>query len=1361
MASKKKKRQANRWFLEPIGRRDNETGARVPAKMKPFLVYDIESKDGDTQKGGFTRPFACGVFVPDSGSYESLHGEPYREFRNEPHLKERPWRRRHIEPGGCYDKLLNFVLTPRFAGHIVYAHFGGNFDHLFTLAWLRAHDDEFGFEVIPVQSSIQVLRVWRWPDEPGSEPKETWDFLDTHKLLPMALAKACKAFRVPNKLDMNFDRHEDDPEWYPYLRRDNEALALVMQRMYSMVHDVLGGEIGITTPSTSMKLFRRQFLGEHGVVEKIPRHAHFHDCQKAKLPFDAPDGCRGCLHDFIRRGYYGGRTEIFRLFGTRLHYFDINSSYVAAMKRDMPIGDKWVEEVNSNGCGIRWGRVRRPDHPKGQHAGFAEVTVYIPETCPIPPLPHKDKTTNKLIFPTGTFHGVWSLEELQLLNDPLVQGRILWTGKVVYYKLEPCFEHMVNQLWKLRDTGSPNYDPGLSELAKLLGNGLYGKFAMRQERTTMVFSKKDRAAGSCFLCGGVARLCGDELPEDAPPKPEVEKLLCRSCEGSKSANPADPDCDVWYQAKLTDAPYIMPHISAHITALARVRLWQFMRTAVRTETGTRAARDITEGDVVISEGRPHLVLQADRFEQTLLDGDLDALDPRVELVLRDLDDEVGDRPFLLEPDEPVVTGGRIYYSDSVTGDRTTVVQDPEGSVHVLPFEQLWERSVPVVSGDEKSRASLAGWKALSSTGWSPIEQILRHRSGKETHLVTTKEGQTEVTADHGIMVDGVATSPLEFVQAKAAFTRVPAPPVTVCSRVDLFEIVRGYRYQRELKKAGPPGKDVRETYIETYAFEVDPERADRVRMKPTTWMQNARELEPISFRRFYDEGSPELHALLRVVGMFVSDGSVSIPGKTTDTRYMWSICKADLPWMKQLHMDVAVLTDAHVPDPFWSDTVWLLRSGTMAMSHFWAAMCGVGHLEKKFPSFCFHLAPQDADVLLSALEKGDGSRTPEGQMKFTTTSQVLAAGLSFLLSQHDLEHGFWYRPSKRSWDVRTRPKGSARKGRTIGHSVTAAIADAWVYDLSVAGSHTFVDGLGQVLLHNTDSIITDAYLPKTSCKCGHGWGEHPADGACSVDECKCKAWQPYIWGTGKNLGEMKDEYPGERLNYLAVQPKVYLLEKISHNEAVAAQKALLARLAAGELPADEAEALRERWANAKQEAALVKAQQDAAFGTYAKEEFYSPSKLDPIAMNAYEKVTMKGFPPDMRTKKNLERLRGGAVDWDAIAKGTMGEVGPGEGLEWTQLEKVRTLARRGFIEPPRLRERCRECKWEGERCAQFCEECAADKGPIPVSKSFKSEYDKRLVVSDGSGRTRARVLNDPIGGPREDDFGFSGEQAAE
>jgi hypothetical protein len=525
----------SRDFLEPL---------TSSVKRKKFCVYDIESKADDTQDAGFTRPFLV-------GTYDSTEDE-YVEFRNLAHLSNRDWWERHILPGGCIDQLLNYLLSPRFNGYNIYAHNGGSFDHLFLLAWLTAHRDEFGFEVVPVQSSIQKIDVWRHPEHADEKPKEKWTFLDSMKLLPMGLERACKTFGLPGKVTHDLNMEENDPHWSEYLQQDCFALSEVLNKAHDLIETVLGGEVGMTTPATSMKLFRRQFLGRGGAPSRIPRFAHWPECKNRRATKHGPAECPGCFHEWVRRAYYGGRTELFKTYGEGLHYYDINSSYVAAMRETMPAGNREVTDH------LDW---RRHEH----FVGFVECTVRIPEDCYLPPLPHRDEETGKLIFPVGMFTGVWDCEELKLLEHPSVRGEIVHVQKVVWFKRQHLFVDMVDKLYGLRDKNRADYDEGLSALAKLLGNGLYGKFGMKQDRTTVVFAKEVADEKTmCFLCGKT--------------KKETE-FVCRECDGSTPAN-GDPTASVWYQKKHVDAPYIIPQIAAHITTLARVRLWRFMRMAL-------------------------------------------------------------------------------------------------------------------------------------------------------------------------------------------------------------------------------------------------------------------------------------------------------------------------------------------------------------------------------------------------------------------------------------------------------------------------------------------------------------------------------------------------------------------------------------------------------------------------------------------------------------------------------------------------------------------------------------------------------------------------------------------------------------
>lgn len=1013
MSSRKKKPQP---YLLP---------KRGAIRRRPYIVYDIESKDGDTQAAGFTRPFLVGSLVgSDLFGPEATGLGEYKFFDNDPRLrasKDIPWDRRHIERGGCVDRFLSWLFyeLPRemmrakreAAGEvydgdeqdtrqiIVYAHNGGKFDHLHLIPWLEEHRSDFGFgavefEIIPVQSSIQEMQVWV-----AGEKKPRWLFRDSLKLLNMGLERACKSFGVKGKIEHDLGLPEDSPLWESYLRQDNVALYKVMERVHDLVEGRLGGEVGMTTPATSMNLFRRKYM-----KRKIPRHQHFPECDgfvADEIPFDFEymtprKECMGCCHDFFREGYYGGRTELHRLHGENLHYYDINSSYVAALCEPMPVGVRFMAEGE-----IDW-RMRA-----NGWIGFADVDVEIPETCDVPPLPYKHPN-GKLMFPTGRFSGVWDVDELQLLEDDHVQGQILKVRRVVWIRGETIFKEMMLELYKLRDKANPDFDEGLSLLAKLLGNGFYGKFGQKLERMQIVHAQPP-TVGSCFLC-----------------KSSVgpDEQVCRSCHGSKLAGhgSAEHDHGVWYRGKLVDPQYVMPQIAAHVTTLARIRLWRFMIQAI------------------------------------------------------DL-------------------GGKIYYTDSVSADRPVVLRDPTGHVQILTVEEAWSKvgGEPENAIDEKERKSPeTGWKALAKDssgkeGWFSLTQVIRHRAGKTMHRISTVDGQTEVTSDHGIMVDGNETAPEDFVERACRFTKIRAPKEDVEATIDIFEHVRFFTF--------PSSPERR--------FEADDEEVYLVTAKGR-----------LGFKRFYPVGSPERTALMRLAGAYVSDGSSSIMGLTTKTRHLLSFCKADRCLMEQIRGDLDLLAPSvRWWGPAWSDTVYIVRSGTQAMAGVFAALFGTGSRGKKLPSFMYKLDASDFEVFFAALEKGDGHWRAGGRMEYTTTSAKLAAGISYVYDQHDVEHSIGFRVEKESWSLCTRigPARAYRKseGRVQGlkHEVFEADPDAYVYDLSVEGAHTFVDAIGRVLLHNTDSIITDVEMP-----------------------------------TGTELGALKDEYPEHLLRYLGVQPKVYVLE---------------------------------------------------------------------------------------------------------------------------------------------------------------------------------------------------------------------------
>lgn len=466
----------------------------MPLSGKPrsrqFLVLDLESKDGFSQTAGFTRPFMCGVY----------DGKKYYAFFDKEPCTEENWRDHYYRPGGCVDRMMRFILRREYRGWHIYAHNAGRFDYLFLMPWLMqlGVDLGFSFGVIPVASSIQVLDVWQ------GNRHARFRFLDSLKLIPTSLDKAAKSFGLKGKDKSALSEDLDTPEWdrsawISYNRVDCIQLYRVLEKFHHYVEHVLLGEVGITAPSTSMKIFRRRFL-----KDAIPR---------------AKD-----THEFIRASYKGGRTEPFIRHGRKLRYFDINSSYPAAMLQDMPAGDAtwWT------------GRPHRR-FLDGKHVGFVEARVLVPTSLNLPPLP---VTKGKLIFPVGRLEGIWEWSELQMALE--VGCEIVEYKRSVWYPSKPIFKEFVLELYQYRDKKNPLYDEGLAEVVKIMLNALYGKFGMKTLRK-QIYLWND-----------------PELPDNAVP-----------------AN-GDPDCPVWYAETESDAPYIMPQISARVTSLARQRLYRGM-----------------------------------------------------------------------------------------------------------------------------------------------------------------------------------------------------------------------------------------------------------------------------------------------------------------------------------------------------------------------------------------------------------------------------------------------------------------------------------------------------------------------------------------------------------------------------------------------------------------------------------------------------------------------------------------------------------------------------------------------------------------------------------------------------------------
>lgn len=178
--------------------------------------------------------------------------------------------------------------------------------------------------------------------------------------------------------------------------------------------------------------------------------------------------------EFMLEGYYGGRTEIFfnKPVEGNIQYFDFNSLYPSVMEsQPFPIiGEKCYK------------RTKKPDF---NNIGVISATVTSPDDLFVPYLPLR-ADNGGLIFPLGTFNGVWTYFEL---TEAIKLGYEI-------NKIHTCLEFTRGVFYPFKDFINDTYTQRLAEkalkddlaadAAKNLMNNLYGKYGQGRDFTQLI-----------------------------------------------------------------------------------------------------------------------------------------------------------------------------------------------------------------------------------------------------------------------------------------------------------------------------------------------------------------------------------------------------------------------------------------------------------------------------------------------------------------------------------------------------------------------------------------------------------------------------------------------------------------------------------------------------------------------------------------------------------------------------------------------------------------------------------------------------------------------------------------------------------
>ena len=327
---------------------------------------------------------------------------------------------------------------------IIFAHNLGAFDGYFIYRGLMMCYN-------PEQLSALIDESNKFISITSSIPQLSIEFKDSLRIFPVSLEKLCKMFGVLGKFipyDLKFNNinmFNNSMNMQPLLQQfiqyslqDAKALFDALRSAQAFYWNNFKVDITsvYSTATLALKVYRTNF-------------------QTNPIPILTYN-----IDSFIRNGYYGGGTDVYKAYGENLHYYDVNSIYPFAMMNPMPYN------ILNNGK-----LINLSNRSLQSFFGFA----YCKITCPLdmlrPVLPfHKD---GKTIYPVGTWFGTYFSEELKAVEK--LGYQIILIKGYEFTKID-LFSDYVKHFYEIKKNST-----GVERaIAKNKLNNLYGYFGRKQ-----------------------------------------------------------------------------------------------------------------------------------------------------------------------------------------------------------------------------------------------------------------------------------------------------------------------------------------------------------------------------------------------------------------------------------------------------------------------------------------------------------------------------------------------------------------------------------------------------------------------------------------------------------------------------------------------------------------------------------------------------------------------------------------------------------------------------------------------------------------------------------------------------------------
>jgi DNA polymerase elongation subunit (family B) len=371
----------------------------------------------------------------------------------------------------------------------------------------------------------------------------------------------------------------------------------------------------------------------------------------------------------------------------------------------------------------------------------------------------------------------------------------------------------------------------------------------------------------------------------------------------------------------------------------------------------------------------------------------------------------GSFPFSSELKSPA----RVLYGDSVTGNSPLLLR-VNGSTKIMTIEQFFNdlNEEPMKGDDGKEHKPMVdGVEVWSEMGWTKIQNVMRHLSGKRIYRVLTNTGYVEVTEDHSLLRDdGEMVTPLQLKKGDKLMSNYPTTTVDENYK-GFIENNEGVAFGLGLFVAnGSCGSYNNETNF-------DVEYSWTINNKDMNLLNKTKELlEPELLKRY--------GCTMKILDTLKSSGV-----------YKLVVCKE----IKDI--DLA-----------------------------WREFCYGPNKEKIIPE-CIMNAPMNIkNSFFEGLYAGDGDKTASNGVtkRIDAKSQLSAASYYAFFKSMGYEVSVNTRTDEPNIYGLTLTKNKQRKVHNKIKKIEILNYEGYVYDLTTENHH-FQAGVGDIIVHNTDSIF--------------------------------------------------------------------------------------------------------------------------------------------------------------------------------------------------------------------------------------------------------------------------------------------------